>query len=90
MAGHHQQVKFGFLGIAQKKILADLNAKETVNIMAGFNGGDSLVIQTFIGNMQPVKNIVGADFLGKTSFIGLGTSMVKNRVNEKVIHENSP
>ena len=67
-AWHHQQVEGGFLRIAEKKILADVNIQQEVHLMAGFDGGKGVMVHPLIGNVEGVQQVIDPDFLGKTSF----------------------
>jgi len=67
-AWHHQQVEGGFLRIAEKKILADVNIQQEVHLMAGFDGGKGVMVYPLIGNVEGVQQVIDPDFLGKTSF----------------------
>ena len=52
VARHHEHIKIGFLGIAEKQVLADLNVQPDIHVMAGVNGGGGIVIQPPVRNLE--------------------------------------
>ena len=51
LTGHHQQVKFCLLGVAEKQVLANLNAQELIDVVAAIDGAHGVVVQTLIGDI---------------------------------------
>ena len=66
-AGHHQKIEGSFLGIAEKKTLADIQAENAVYLLAGLNGGERVMIQPLIGNAQGIQKIVGSQLFWETA-----------------------
>lgn len=66
-AGHHEQVKIGFLGIAQEQILADLDAEQFIYVMAVLDGRRRVMVEPLIGDAKLIQQIIGADLLGQTA-----------------------
>ena len=78
---HHQKIKFGSLGVAEKKILADFDLQKPVDLLASFDCEDGFVVKPLIGDLEFVQEIIGADFLGKSGGGVLRPSGVDGLVN---------
>ena len=50
MPGHHQEIKCGFLGIAQEKVFADMDAENLFHLFTALNGSSGIVVDPGIGD----------------------------------------
>lgn len=66
-SGHHEQIKLGFLGIAEEKVFADFDPQPFANVMAIFNGGGGGVVHAYIGDAQLVQKAISTHFPGKAA-----------------------
>ena len=82
-AGHHKQVKGGFLPVAEKQVFTDHYVKHGVNDVAGFHMICPLMVGTLIRNSQLIQEVVSA-YLARKPAIFIG------RPSMIYFHDKSP
>ena len=68
VAGHHQKIEVRPLPVAEEQVLADDDAQDCVDLVAGFHVVRTVVVRPLICDPQPVQEVVGADLPREPSF----------------------
>ena len=87
VSGHHQQVKAGFLGIAEKEVFTDINTEKGVYPVAVFDGSGHFVIRPDKGNLKRFQQIIDGHFFRKTS-LSVRFCGIQMFVNVEFTHSN--
>ena len=75
VSGKEQQVKIGFLAVAEEKVFADYGVQHFIYILAGFNGHECFMVNSLIGYLKSIQKIISTDFFFQSSSGVCGTSV---------------